>query len=185
MAENKRETQVSAMPVLNILIATQYVTPFIESQFAAVSQKDYFADVNITDMTCSVNVETYDGPNDSQPDNWTADKAVDRDLSTKLWTAKDQTAGQEVRVTFDKLESVNVIRVLMEGADTVQNGVLQYSEDGETWTDIKDATDTVNDGTYTILEADLGGAQAKYVRILITGSAKFWLNINEIIFSSK
>ena len=73
----------------------------------------------------------------------------------------------------------------MEGADTVQNGVLQYSEDGETWTDIKDATDTVNDGTYTILEADLGGAQAKYVRILITGSAKFWLNINEIIFSSK
>lgn len=185
MAENKRETQVSAMPVLNILIATQYVTPFIESQFAAVSQKDYFADVNITDMTCSVNIETYDGPNHNQPDNWTADKAVDRDLSTKLWTAKDQTAGQEVKVTFDKLESVHVVRVLMEGGDVFKSGELQYSEDGENWTAVKDATDTVNDGTYTILEADLGGVQAKYVRILVTDSAKFWVNINEIIFSSK
>ncbi|MGN0335063.1 MAG: beta-N-acetylglucosaminidase domain-containing protein [Lachnospiraceae bacterium] len=107
----------------------------------------------------------------------------DGDLSTYVLTSGSQT--KDTYVTFDlgkMIEVHDVTAVTSDGAQRFYDAKIQISEDNAVWTDV---AEVVNDNSvfevpYRYVRGDGEGANARYMRILFTGTNSNPLKLYEI-----
>ncbi|MFI6676931.1 beta-N-acetylglucosaminidase domain-containing protein [Kribbella sp. NPDC050470] len=106
----------------------------------------------------------------------TPDRMVDGDESTYFWSNGAPVAGDEIRVDLGKARAIGDIAVLMgksgSPSDFIHSGVLEYSTDGSTWTELTRAT--------TAEVRFTAAVTARYVRYrAIVDNPSFWLVVRE------
>ena len=122
--------------------------------------------------------------NGIQEGSW--DNVFDGNESTYVWTNEGQTSGDYI--TFDLgtvIDLYDLEIVTPDGNPRFYNAEIQISTDNKTWDTI--AT-VVNDNSvfevpYRYVRANAEGAEAKYIRIYITGNSGYYLKIHEIFFN--
>ena len=102
-------------------------------------------------------------------------RVVDGNTSTYLWYNDYGRVGQYIGVDLGRSVMVGTVTFTQNSGDHFSDYTLQYSMDGETWTDYKRYTDTV-------LTADLSGdgIEARYIRFYNNASTSVWIKIHEI-----
>ena len=100
---------------------------------------------------------------------------VDGDTNSALWYNDYGRVGQIIGVDLGRPVMVGTVTFTQNSGDHFSDYTLQYSLDGETWTDYKRYTDTV-------LTADLSadGIEARYIRFYNNASTSVWIKIHEI-----
>jgi hyaluronoglucosaminidase len=104
------------------------------------------------------------------------DRMIDGDESTYYWSNGAPVAGDEIRVDLGAPRAIGDIAVLMGKSgspqDYIHSGALEYSTDGQTWTELTRAT--TPEVRFT---ADV---TARYVRYrAIVDNPSFWLVVRE------
>ena len=104
------------------------------------------------------------------------DRMIDGDESTYFWSNGAPAAGDEIRVDLGAVRGIGDIAVLMGKSgspdDYIHSGVLEYSADGQSWTEVTRATTAEVRAT-----ADAG---ARYVRYrALADNPSFWLVVRE------
>ncbi|MEC2159640.1 beta-N-acetylglucosaminidase domain-containing protein [Virgibacillus halodenitrificans] len=115
----------------------------------------------------------------------------DGDLTTKTWFGGMQDKGKYVQVDMGGLVDVNDIALVINDGegDYFRKGDLQISEDGETWETIhsfenpgdRSLNFPDHEVPYRYKRVEVGGQQARYIRLISTESHQMWLGLNEII----
>lgn len=105
-------------------------------------------------------------------------RMVDGDLNTWFWSNGAPGAGDEVRVDLGGVRAIGDIAVLMGKSgspnDFIANGVLEYSADGSTWSELTRAT------TAEVRATAPAGTKARYVRYrALVANNDFWLVVRE------
>ena len=105
----------------------------------------------------------------------TLSSVVDGDTNSALWYNDYGRVGQIIGVDLGRSVMVGTVTFTQNSGDHFSDYTLQYSMDGETWTDYKRYTDTV-------LTADLSadGIEARYLRFYNNASTSVWIKIHEI-----
>ena len=105
----------------------------------------------------------------------TLNNVVDGDTNSALWYNDYGRVGQIIGVDLGRPVMVGTVTFTQNSGDHFSDYTLQYSLDGETWTDYKRYTDTV-------LTADLSadGIEARYIRFYNNASTSVWIKIHEI-----
>ena len=105
----------------------------------------------------------------------TLSSVVDGDTNSALWYNDYGRVGQIIGVDLGRPVMVGTVTFTQNSGDHFSDYTLQYSLDGETWTDYKSYTDTV-------LTADLSadGIEARYLRFYNNASTSVWIKIHEI-----
>ncbi|MBR7178741.1 MAG: beta-N-acetylglucosaminidase domain-containing protein, partial [Oscillospiraceae bacterium] len=100
---------------------------------------------------------------------------VDGDPNSALWYNDYGRVGQIIGVDLGKPVMIGTVTFTQNSGDHFSDYTLQYSMDGETYTDYKRYTDTV-------LTADLSadGIEARYIRFYNNASTSVWIKIHEI-----
>jgi len=100
---------------------------------------------------------------------------VDGDTNSALWYNDYGRVGQIIGVDLGRPVMVGTVTFTQNSGDHFSDYTLQYSLDGDTWTDYKRYTDTV-------LTADLSadGIEARYLRFYNNASTSVWIKIHEI-----
>ncbi|WP_244199846.1 beta-N-acetylglucosaminidase domain-containing protein [Amycolatopsis thailandensis] len=109
-------------------------------------------------------------------------RMVDGDPETYYWTDWAPRAGDTVGVDLGIAQQVSHVDITTgkpsSPNDFIHNGVLEYSADGERWTTVKTVTEPV-------ISADLPeGAEARFVRLRVTGTQTFWVVVSEFTVST-
>ncbi|MEG2117625.1 MAG: beta-N-acetylglucosaminidase domain-containing protein, partial [Clostridia bacterium] len=115
----------------------------------------------------------------------TIDLAIDGNSNTFYWSKSSATSGFNVTLDLGKNKDVFNINfesgVLTASNDYIRKGVMQYSSDGNTWTDL---------GVYTSRNIFISGINinCRYIRYLSQSVQEFWLSlasfsVNEAIIS--
>ncbi|WP_245192019.1 beta-N-acetylglucosaminidase domain-containing protein [Amycolatopsis azurea] len=109
-------------------------------------------------------------------------RMVDGDPETYYWSDWAPRVGDTIGVDLGTAQRVSHVDIAMgkptSPKDFVHNGVLEYSADGERWTTVKTVTEPV-------VSADLpDGAEARFVRIRVTGAQTYWVVVREITVST-
>ncbi|MYL59637.1 hypothetical protein GLW20_19185, partial [Virgibacillus halodenitrificans] len=115
----------------------------------------------------------------------------DGDLTTKTWFGGMQDKGKYVQVDMGGLVDVNDIALVINDGegDYFRKGDLQISEDGETWETIhsfenpgdRSLNFPDHEVPYRYKRVEVGGQQARYIRLISTENHQVWLGLNEII----
>lgn len=105
---------------------------------------------------------------------------VDGDPGTFFWSHGAPGPGDFVGVDLGSVQEIETVTVSMTAAnpadlDYIHRGVVEYSEDGSTWTT---ATTTSAQSYVTTTVAD--GARARYVRLRATAGQPYWAKVYEI-----
>ena len=100
---------------------------------------------------------------------------VDGDTNSNLWYNDYGRVGQYIGVDLGKPVIVGRVVFTQNSGDHFSDYTLQYSMDGDTWTDYRDYTDT-------ILDVDLSGSgiEARYLRFYNNAVTNVWIKIHEI-----
>ena len=100
---------------------------------------------------------------------------VDGDTNSALWYNDYGRVGQYIGVDLGKAVMVGKVTFTQNSGDHFSDYTLQYSTDGNSWTDYKSYKDTV-------LEADLSkdGIEARYLRFYNNATTNVWIKIHEI-----
>ncbi|GAB3822072.1 beta-N-acetylglucosaminidase domain-containing protein [Kribbella italica] len=106
-------------------------------------------------------------------------RMVDGDESTFYWSNRAPAANDEIRVDLGAPREIGAIAVLMgkDGSpdDFIQSGALEWSADGETWTELARATSAEVRATAP------AGTKARYVRYRASAAnASNWLVVREL-----
>jgi hyaluronoglucosaminidase len=119
--------------------------------------------------TATTNLGTYQ-------DNVPA-RMIDGDLNTFYWSNGAPRTGSEIRVDLGAPATIGAIAVLMGKAsspnDYIRSGALEYSLDGNRWTELTRAT------TAEVRATAPAGTTARYVRYRSLSSSDFWLVVRE------
>ncbi|MFI7065482.1 beta-N-acetylglucosaminidase domain-containing protein [Kribbella sp. NPDC050124] len=104
------------------------------------------------------------------------DRMVDGDESTYFWSNGAPVAGDEIRVDLGTARAIGDVAVLMGKSgspnDYIHSGVLEYSTDGSSWTELTRAT--------TAEVRFTAAVTARYVRYrAIVDNPSFWLVVRE------
>ncbi|GAB2645611.1 beta-N-acetylglucosaminidase domain-containing protein [Kribbella swartbergensis] len=104
------------------------------------------------------------------------ERMIDGDESTFYWSNGAPVAGDEIRVDLGAPRAIGDIAVLMGKAtsprDYIHSGVLEYSTDGETWTELTRAT--------TAEVRFTADVTARYVRYrALADNPSYWLVVRE------
>jgi hyaluronoglucosaminidase len=105
-------------------------------------------------------------------------RMVDGDESTFYWSNRAPTANDEIRVDLGAVREIGEVAVLMgkDGSpgDIIQSGALEWSADGETWTELTHAT------TAEVRATAPAGTKARFVRYrAVAANASNWLVVRE------
>jgi hyaluronoglucosaminidase len=105
-------------------------------------------------------------------------RMVDGDESTFYWSNGAPAANDEIRVDLGAAREIGAIAVLMgkdgSPADYIQSGALEWSADGQTWTELTRGT------TAEVRATAPGGTKARYVRYrAVATNASNWLVVRE------
>ncbi|MEV6286300.1 beta-N-acetylglucosaminidase domain-containing protein [Kribbella sp. NPDC051770] len=105
-------------------------------------------------------------------------RMVDDDESTFYWSNGAPAADDEIRVDLGAVREIGAIGVLMGKSgspdDFIQSGALEWSADGETWTELTRAT------TAEVRATAPAGTKARYVRYrAVAANASNWLVVRE------
>ena len=105
-------------------------------------------------------------------------RMVDGDESTFYWSNRAPAANDEIRVDLGAAREIGAVAVLMgkDGSpdDFIQSGALEWSADGETWTELTRAT------TAEVRATAPAGTKARYVRYrALAANASNWLVVRE------
>ena len=100
---------------------------------------------------------------------------VDGDTNSNLWYNDYGRVGQYIGVDLGKPVIVGRVVFTQNSGDHFSDYTLQYSMDGDTWTNYKNYTDTV-------LDVDLSGSgiEARYLRFYNNAVTNVWIKIHEI-----
>lgn len=106
-------------------------------------------------------------------------RMVDGDESTFYWSNRAPVANDEIRVDLGAAREIGAVAVLMgkDGSpdDFIQSGALEWSADGETWTELTRAT------TAEVRATASAGTKARYVRYrALAANASNWLVVREL-----
>ncbi|WBB62162.1 beta-N-acetylglucosaminidase domain-containing protein [Streptomyces sp. WMMC500] len=108
----------------------------------------------------------------------TVDRMTDGDDSTFFWSDGAPGAGSWVSVDLHGEREIGAVTLAMAKPgspdDYVREGVLEYSADGETWTEL-----AAFSGTPDVEAAAPAGTQARYVRARSTAEQDNWLVVRE------
>jgi hyaluronoglucosaminidase len=104
------------------------------------------------------------------------DRMIDGDESTYYWSNGAPVAGDEIRVDLGATRAIGEIAVLMgkesSPQDYIHSGVLEYSTDGSSWTELTRGT--------TAEVRFTADTTARYVRYrAIADNPSFWLVVRE------
>ncbi|MGC4941489.1 beta-N-acetylglucosaminidase domain-containing protein [Kribbella sp. DT2] len=105
-------------------------------------------------------------------------RMVDGDESTFYWSNRAPAANDEIRVDLGAVREIGAIALLMgkDGSpdDVIQSGALEWSADGQTWTELTRAT------TAEVRATAPAGTKARYVRYrALAANASNWLVVRE------
>src|SRR5699024_5802321 len=124
------------------------------------------------DATASTSMGTY-GSN-------VAANMVDGDPSTMYWSDEAPLAGDYVQVDLGEARDIGSVRIQQAdsddnaGGDLIYDATLQYSLDGETWTDAGAFSDS------PVINAEFDEpVSARYVRLVAGGGSGKWVQIRE------
>ncbi|EIE99199.1 N-acetyl-beta-hexosaminidase [Saccharomonospora glauca K62] len=103
---------------------------------------------------------------------------VDGDVDTYFWSSRASRVGDYVGVDLGAVTEIGRIEVLMgkpgSPDDYFREGVLEYSVDGETWTELLSASEA----EVTAIAPE--GTRARYVRYRATADGEgFWIVVRE------
>ena len=123
--------------------------------------------------------------NGIQQGSW--ENVFDGNDATFVWTNEGQTAGDYI--TFDlgaEIELYDFEIVTPDGNPRFYNAQIQISTDNANWTTV---AEVVNDNSvfevpYRYIRGNANGADARYLRIYITGNTGYYLKIHEIFFNT-
>ncbi|UVY84741.1 beta-N-acetylglucosaminidase domain-containing protein [Brachybacterium sp. NBEC-018] len=109
-------------------------------------------------------------------------RMVDGDLGTFYWSSRAPKAGDEIRADLGAVHPLRFARVQMAKSDgtpgdQIHSGVLELSEDGDSWTEVGRT-----DGT-PVLEVRLEEARpARYARVRVTAPnpGGQWVQVREL-----
>lgn len=105
----------------------------------------------------------------------------DGSLSSYVWTNANIKAGDYFTADMGSVMSLGTVHIGMgnDGStDKFVNFVLEYSEDGTNWTEVKTLKGTTG-GVCDEFKVSLGGVQGRYVRIRSTESRQAWCKLSE------
>ncbi|WP_331273034.1 beta-N-acetylglucosaminidase domain-containing protein [Motilibacter deserti] len=141
----------------------------------AVAEHDRALALRAVRPSVSTNLPTYQSyvpanMADGNPDTW-------------FWSSRAVANGDYVGVDLGSVREVSGVTVLMAKAtsprDFIQNGVLEYSVNGTTWTPVRTLVDTA-EATATLP----AGTSARYVRVRATAAQSEWLVVRELTVTS-
>ncbi len=125
----------------------------------------------------------------AQTDDANGKKMYDGDLSTAATWNQVAQAGDYYGLDLGRVVPVKDIEIIQGSTDNDHdifwNGVLQYSEDGENWTEIEDAEVTLNSHQISVEGLEI---KARYVRYYLTevggnpanpSKKDFWTHVRE------
>ncbi|MCM3661699.1 beta-N-acetylglucosaminidase domain-containing protein [Georgenia satyanarayanai] len=118
--------------------------------------------------------------------DYAVDRMTDGDQESLYWSNETARTGDYVQVDLGEPREVGRVAVHQadsdnEGGDRFSDATLQYSLDGEEWTDIEDFTDT------SVAVADLDEpVTARYVRLVANAdnSGGAWVKVREFVVSA-
>ncbi|GGJ98262.1 hypothetical protein GCM10007063_20720 [Lentibacillus kapialis] len=120
-----------------------------------------------------------------------AENLFDGNLNTKTWFGGMQDKGKYVQVDMGGMVNINDVAVAIDDGegDYFRQGDLQISKDGDNWTTIHTFDDpgdrSLNfpdhEVPYRYKRVQVGGEQARYIRLVSTDNHNVWLALNEII----
>lgn len=121
--------------------------------------------------------EVYEGPESNLLDGddntvvWYKETGTDKDVSL---------VGDYIGLDLGKVKSVGRVRFVVGGGngDKWTGFKLQYSTDNSTWTDVKTYTGVAQGRD--VVEEELGGVEARYVRLVNTVQVNKWVKFSEI-----
>jgi len=110
--------------------------------------------------------------------DYTPERMVDGDPGTFYWSSGPPGPGDSVGVDLGEVREIQKIEILMakdsSPNDYIHEGVLEISEDGESWTAL---------GTFTgrpeISVSPPEGTQARYIRLRATAAQEWWVVVRE------
>lgn len=109
---------------------------------------------------------------------------TDGDDSTNVWynvQNSDYTeVGEYIGMDLGAVQKVGRVRFVVGSSgssDKWTNYTLQYSVDNSTWTDVKTYSSTAN---MDVVDEDLGGVEARYVRLVNGTRLHAWIKFSEI-----
>ncbi|THF73790.1 discoidin domain-containing protein [Cohnella fermenti] len=113
-----------------------------------------------------------------------AAKAIDGDSGTR-WAADGSSKPQWLQVDLGRSQSISEVRTSFEFTDSYYQYKVETSADGSSWAMFADRTGNtaLADGAYR----DTGAAEARYVRITVTGTqtSGMWASIKEFRIEPK
>lgn len=110
--------------------------------------------------------------------DYTPDRMVDGNPDTFYWSSGPPGPGDAVGVDLGSVRKVQEIEVLMSKDsspnDYIHRGVLEVSEDGESWTQLGTFADQPE-----IRISPPEGTEARYVRLRATAGQEWWVVVRE------
>ncbi len=145
-----------------------------EVTFNGVNNVSRASKVGEVSLTLGEDMEFYE--------DYTADKALDGDLSTWAWLAQHQRIGQTVTFAFDAPRTLFGATFTQSSVgDCIARADVETSLDGESWNRIGEI---VGGGAATgyVTHFTLDGSPVQYVRIRITQDLDAWVKLFEAAF---
>lgn len=122
--------------------------------------------------TISQNIGTYQ--------NYSIDKALDGDKSTKYWSDKATSAGHYIQVDLGNKIPLYDISAYFGGTDYMRNSEYLISEDGINWTSLGELQYT-SEGDKKIAAVNANGQMARYIKIQANGdNSGCWVQLFEV-----
>ena len=111
------------------------------------------------------------------------DNLFDGDRSTYAWTNEAQQNGDYLIIDLGATVALYDVNVVTgDGNPRFYNAVLEYSKDKTNWTQIGSVANDNSEFVvpYRFLKGNAQGADAKYIRIRLTGNSGYYLKIHEV-----
>lgn len=182
-------------------LAVQYSTNGVQwsgqADFTAPAVLRYIRIVNNTDsaVTCDLeklgvtaenlkmnpSVLEHSFTNALKEGKW--DNLFDGDRSTYAWTNEAQQNGEYLIIDLGATVALYDVNVVTgDGNPRFYNAVLEYSKDKTNWTQIGSVANDNSEFVvpYRFLKGNAQGADAKYIRIRLTGNSGYYLKIHEV-----
>ncbi len=113
---------------------------------------------------------------------YTADKMLDGDLDTWMWQGQAQKAGQTITFDFGKPITLYEMAFYMRKGDEIQAADVEISTNNSAWTKVGEIVKG-GEATGYVTNLEVGGKQARYVRIRLTKDFTQWIKLYEVSFN--